>query len=106
MNYDLPQVPEDFIHRVGRTGRAGARGTASTFATRMERSEVSKIERTLAIRMKRELAPKAIVGEQQQTMAPVVEIAAATRYERYPQQRAGQKMVFRSRNRRPVRRAI
>ena len=29
VNYDLPQVPEDFIHRVGRTGRAGARGTAS-----------------------------------------------------------------------------
>ncbi len=28
VNYDLPQVPEDFIHRVGRTGRAGAGGTA------------------------------------------------------------------------------
>ena len=38
VNYDLPQVPEDFIHRVGRTGRAGASGTASTFATRNERS--------------------------------------------------------------------
>ena len=35
VNYDLPQVPEDFIHRVGRTGRAGARGTASTFGTRV-----------------------------------------------------------------------
>jgi ATP-dependent RNA helicase RhlE len=35
VNYDLPQVPEDFIHRVGRTGRAGARGTASTFSTRL-----------------------------------------------------------------------
>jgi ATP-dependent RNA helicase RhlE len=39
VNYDLPQVPEDFIHRVGRTGRAGATGTASTFATRSERSK-------------------------------------------------------------------
>jgi ATP-dependent RNA helicase RhlE len=105
VNYDLPQVPEDFIHRVGRTGRAGARGTASTFGTRMERSEISKIERALSIRMVRHLAPKEIVGEQQ-TMAPVVEIAAATRYERFPQQGAGQKMVFRSRNRRPVRRAM
>jgi ATP-dependent RNA helicase RhlE len=44
VNYDLPQVAEDFIHRVGRTGRAGARGTASTFATRGERGEVRKIE--------------------------------------------------------------
>src|SRR5579872_296329 len=47
VNYDLPQVPEDFIHRVGRTGRAGARGTASTFATRSERSEIARIEKTL-----------------------------------------------------------
>ncbi len=46
VNYDLPQVPEDFIHRVGRTGRAGARGTASTFATRSERADIAQIERT------------------------------------------------------------
>jgi ATP-dependent RNA helicase RhlE len=53
VNYDLPQVPEDFIHRVGRTGRAGARGTASTFGTRCERAAVADIERTLAIRLTR-----------------------------------------------------
>jgi len=53
VNYDLPQAPEDFIHRVGRTGRAGARGTASTFGTRSERSAVAQIERTLAIRLTR-----------------------------------------------------
>jgi ATP-dependent RNA helicase RhlE len=53
VNYDLPQVPEDFIHRVGRTGRAGARGTASTFATRSERHQVAAIERTLSIRLTR-----------------------------------------------------
>ncbi len=53
VNYDLPQAPEDFIHRVGRTGRAGARGTASTFGTRSERSTVAQIERTLAIRLTR-----------------------------------------------------
>jgi ATP-dependent RNA helicase RhlE len=105
VNYDLPQVPEDFIHRVGRTGRAGASGIASTFATRMERSEIARIERALAIRMTRQLAPKEIVGENQ-TSAPVVEIAAAVRYERTPHQRDGGKLVFRSRNRRPVRRAI
>ncbi len=51
VNYDLPQVPEDFIHRVGRTGRAGARGTASTFSTRSERPEIKKIERALSIRL-------------------------------------------------------
>ncbi len=33
INYDLPQVPEDYIHRVGRTGRAGKDGSALTFLT-------------------------------------------------------------------------
>ncbi|MEJ7609486.1 MAG: DEAD/DEAH box helicase [Bryobacteraceae bacterium] len=53
INFDLPQVPEDFIHRVGRTGRAGAVGIASTFATPSDRSEIRKIERTLRIRLTR-----------------------------------------------------
>ncbi|HUQ95016.1 MAG TPA: DEAD/DEAH box helicase [Bryobacteraceae bacterium] len=53
VNYDLPQVPEDFIHRVGRTGRAGLRGVASTFGTHSERSEIRRIERTLNIRLTR-----------------------------------------------------
>ena len=48
VNYDLPQAPEDFIHRAGRTGRAGAGGTATTFATRAERPDISRIERLLA----------------------------------------------------------
>ncbi len=51
VNYDLPMVPEDFIHRVGRTGRAGARGTASTFSTRSERGDIRRIERALSLRM-------------------------------------------------------
>lgn len=51
VNYDLPQVPEDFIHRVGRTGRAGARGTASTFATRGERGEIRRIETAMKTRL-------------------------------------------------------
>jgi ATP-dependent RNA helicase RhlE len=51
VNYDLPQVPEDFIHRVGRTGRAGAVGIASTFSTRSERSDIRTLERALSIRL-------------------------------------------------------
>jgi ATP-dependent RNA helicase RhlE len=53
VNYDLPQAPGDFIHRVGRTGRAGARGTASTFATRAQRADVALIERTIEARLLR-----------------------------------------------------
>jgi len=58
VNYDLPQAPGDFIHRVGRTGRAGARGTASTFATRAQRADVALIERTLETRLlRRQVSP-------------------------------------------------
>ena len=64
VNYDLPQVPEDFIHRVGRTGRAGARGTASTFAMRSERADVAHIERKLETRLERREVPNDIRREQ------------------------------------------
>ncbi len=53
INFDLPKMAEDFVHRVGRTGRASARGVASTFAAPAERKELNKIERTLSIQMKR-----------------------------------------------------
>jgi ATP-dependent RNA helicase RhlE len=53
INYDLPQVAEAFIHRVGRTGRAGERGLASTLFGREERSDLLQLERTLGIRMER-----------------------------------------------------
>lgn len=56
VNYDLPQAPEDFIHRVGRTGRAGARGVASTFSTPSERGEIRRIERALSLRLQRQPA--------------------------------------------------
>jgi superfamily II DNA/RNA helicase len=36
VNFDLPQAPEDFIHRIGRTGRAGAEGTAISFVSATE----------------------------------------------------------------------
>jgi superfamily II DNA/RNA helicase len=45
INFDLPQCPEDYIHRIGRTGRAGAKGTALSFATGRDRSLVNEIEK-------------------------------------------------------------
>jgi ATP-dependent RNA helicase RhlE len=45
VNFDVPHVPEDYIHRVGRTARAGATGDALTFASREEQDELRAIER-------------------------------------------------------------
>lgn len=53
INYDLPEIAENFIHRVGRTGRAGKMGVASTLFGREQRSELLQLERTLGIRMER-----------------------------------------------------
>jgi ATP-dependent RNA helicase RhlE len=53
INYDLPEIAENFIHRVGRTGRAGKIGVASTLFGREQRSELQQLERTLGIRMER-----------------------------------------------------
>ena len=53
INYDLPAIPEDFIHRVGRTGRAGLRGRASTLVAGAEVAELRAIERALKLRITR-----------------------------------------------------
>lgn len=47
INYDLPNSPEDYVHRVGRTARVQAKGRASTFVMPEERSQLRAIERLL-----------------------------------------------------------
>ena len=47
INYHLPQVPEDFIHRIGRTARAGAEGCALTFVTPNDRQMWNEIQRLI-----------------------------------------------------------
>ena len=47
INYDLPQVPEDYIHRIGRTGRAGKEGSALTFITPNDRSMWNSINKLI-----------------------------------------------------------
>ena len=45
INYDMPEVPESYVHRIGRTGRAGARGIALSFCDPSERGSLRDIER-------------------------------------------------------------
>ena len=53
INYDVPKMAEDFIHRVGRTGRAGLQGRASTLAAGAEVLELRQIERALKLKIER-----------------------------------------------------
>ena len=53
INYELPQLAEDLIHRVGRTGRIGATGIASVFVTHLDRADFRTFERTLGLKIER-----------------------------------------------------
>ncbi len=62
INYDIPHVTGDFIHRIGRTGRAGNRGLAITLLSANEEIALKEVERLLGRRIRREImdeyAPK------------------------------------------------
>ena len=57
LNFDVPLVPEDYVHRVGRTGRASATGEAITFVAAEEEKYFAQIERTLGSRLQRSKTP-------------------------------------------------
>ncbi len=51
INYDLPNIAENYVHRIGRTGRAGASGTAITFCASEEKSQLRSIETLIKMRL-------------------------------------------------------
>jgi ATP-dependent RNA helicase RhlE len=57
VNFDVPMVPEDYVHRVGRTARASATGDAITFVAADEEKYFAQIERTLGKRLDRSKTP-------------------------------------------------
>jgi ATP-dependent RNA helicase DeaD len=73
-NFDIPQDPESYVHRIGRTGRAGKTGEAISFVTPREMAHLNLIERTTKSKMKR-LAPPtnqdAKRGQQQITIEKI-----------------------------------
>lgn len=57
INFDVPLVPDDYIHRVGRTARAEATGDAFTFVSPEEEGELRAIERAIGKRLPRVIVP-------------------------------------------------
>lgn len=51
INFDLPNIPETYVHRIGRTGRAGQEGTAISFCDKSERPYLADIEKLTGIRI-------------------------------------------------------
>lgn len=78
INYDLPEVAESFIHRVGRTGRAGGSGVASTLFASSQRTELHQLERTLGLRMERMQMDSALPEKQARVRVHVDRIDSAS----------------------------
>ncbi|KGM46164.1 DEAD/DEAH box helicase [Neobacillus niacini] len=75
-NFDIPQDPESYVHRIGRTGRAGKSGMALTFITPREKSYLSILERTTKRKMERMTAPtldEALEGQQRAVVDKIVQ---------------------------------
>nr|NLJ03213.1 DEAD/DEAH box helicase [Bacillota bacterium] len=74
-NYDIPQDPESYVHRIGRTGRAGRKGVAITFITHRERDHLRIIEDLTKRSIIRHPVPTltdALMGQQQVTAERVL----------------------------------
>jgi ATP-dependent RNA helicase RhlE len=69
VNFNLPYLAEDYIHRIGRTGRAGAKGQAISFVSREEERALINIERLIGERIKRINMPGFDVGSRETLIA-------------------------------------
>ncbi len=58
INYDVPEAPEDYVHRVGRTGRAGNVGKAITLVSPVEEMSLRDIEKLTKQKVERILIPE------------------------------------------------
>ncbi|HXM92952.1 MAG TPA: DEAD/DEAH box helicase [Candidatus Dormibacteraeota bacterium] len=83
INYDLPEVAENFIHRVGRTGRNGGHGVASTLFVKEQRSELFQLERTLGIKIERMRAEEGVVQPQERQPVNLPRIPVAPKPARF-----------------------
>ncbi|MBS3937021.1 MAG: DEAD/DEAH box helicase [Peptococcaceae bacterium] len=85
-NFDIPQDPESYVHRVGRTGRAGRSGQATTFVTPRELDLLRVIERRINRKIKRRPSPsfsEALEGQRRLSMEKLLQIVEEGAIEHY-----------------------
>ena len=85
-NFDIPQDPESYVHRVGRTGRAGKSGLAITLVTPREMGMLRLIEQVIKRRIVRKPIPtiiEAVEGQQRLTMTEILRVIAEEDIEKY-----------------------
>ncbi len=85
-NFDLPQDPESYVHRIGRTGRAGKEGVAITFVTPRETDHLHLIERITRHRITKRPLPsmaEAVEGKQRATAERLIEVLEQDDFQMY-----------------------
>ncbi|MCH8544576.1 MAG: ATP-dependent RNA helicase RhlB [Alcanivorax sp.] len=63
VNYNLPEDPEDYVHRIGRTGRAGATGTSVSFACEDDAFLLPELEKAIGMKLDCEYPPEELLKE-------------------------------------------
>lgn len=82
INYDVPELSDDYVHRVGRTGRMGKQGIAFTFVTQRQRGELAKIEEKIGKQLKPDPLQDEIEEDWEQYEARPAATPAKKRYRR------------------------
>lgn len=85
-NFDIPQDPESYVHRIGRTGRAGKKGLAITFVTPREIDHLKVIENVTRKKMTKKPIPTVsdvVAGSQQSTVQRVLNVVQEGDYKEY-----------------------
>jgi len=86
VNFDLPQDPESYVHRIGRTGRAGKEGTAWTFVTPREIDHLHFIEKVTRHKIPKRSVPtlaEAVEGKQKVIVERILEIVQNEDFNEY-----------------------
>ncbi|OAH78338.1 hypothetical protein AXW81_01400 [Aeromonas salmonicida subsp. salmonicida] len=73
VNYDLPFLAEDYVHRIGRTGRAGKSGMAISFVSREEERTLLEIEALIGQKIRRVMAKGYEVGNRDELIKQLQE---------------------------------
>jgi len=86
INFELPNVAEQYVHRIGRTARAGAAGVAISFCAEDERAHLRDIEKLTRQKIEVAPLPANFVAEAERIGSTRIAPAATPRHERRPQQ--------------------
>ncbi len=94
VNYNLPYLAEDYVHRIGRTGRAGSKGQAISLVSREEERTLNNIERLIGEPVKRIKMPGYSVGNREKILSNLAEKST-----RRKSNKAGQTKIIRNKAR-------